>query len=234
MEAIWLLQRFIPAILPGAGFISLNPQNALHMFVVLPLLAAAIVIGVAAVVWAILRRWQAHGARGAGSPDGSPATSSRGRYGLVGFLIWIALSTFLVLDLAGSVSLYPLILAIYAVGTIVVVLVLLHPRPTREKALVVAVLLPIIFSVRAIDWNSRKPFLRDLRQVEVGMTLAQVDEIMEGYGHETGSLTYVDGQRSLVSGTLSYWHSSEDWGNSDIGILTFEQGHVIDVRFLPD
>jgi hypothetical protein len=234
MEEASQLSSSIPVILLGAGLISLDPHSALHTFVVLPLLAAAIVIGAGTIVWAIVRRWQGHAGDDTEPLDRGPSTSMRVRYGLVGFLVWIVLSTFLILDLAGSVSLYPLFPGVYAVGMVVVVLVLLHPRPTREKALIVVLLLPIFLSVGAVDWNSRKPFLRDLRRVEVGMTQAQVDQIMGGYWHEIGSLTQVSESGGLISGTLNYRHSSEDWGNSDIGVLTFEHGRVVYVRFLPD
>jgi hypothetical protein len=158
----------------------------------------------------------------------------RARYALTGFLVWIAVSTFLVLDLAGSVSLYPLFFSIYAGGTVLVVWVLLGPRPAREKALVAILLLAILFSVRSVDWNSRKPFLRDLRRVKVGMTEKEATQLLDDYRSEAGSLTRRDGQGTTISGTVSYRHTTEGWGNSDIGLLTFEHGRVVEVEFLPD
>ena len=230
----WQTLGCLPTILLGKGFISLDPHNALHLLVVPPLLAAVVVAGAAMIVRVVLGKWSGQDQRGEGLADGDGSRGIQARYGLAGLLLWIVLSSFLVLDLAGSVSLYPLFLGIYAVGTVMAVLVLLYPRPTREKALIVFTVLVIFVSVRAVDWNSRKPFLRDLERVEVGMTEAQVYQIMEGYRNETGSQPQADEQGRMISGTLSYRHTSESWGNSDIGILVFEQGRVVNVRFLPD
>jgi hypothetical protein len=230
----WQAQGCFPVILLGIGFVSLDPHNALHLFVVPPLIAAVIVAGAAMIVQVVLGKWLGWIQSGVELADGDGIQGMRVRYGIAGLLVWVVLSSFLALDLAGSVSLYPLFLGVYAGGTVMVVLVLLYPRPTREKALIVFLVLVIFVSVRAVDWNSRKPFLRDLERVKVGMTEAQACQIMESYRNKTGSLIQADEQGRMISGTLSYRHTSESWGNSDIGVLVFEHGRVVNVRFLPD
>jgi hypothetical protein len=39
----------------------------------------------------------------------------------------------------------------------------------------------LVLTIRTINWNSRKPFLRDLYRIKEGMTAAQVEQIMGNY-----------------------------------------------------
>jgi hypothetical protein len=151
----------------------------------------------------------------------------------VAVLFWIALSLFLVLDLSASVSLYLPFVAVYGAFWVLAGLLLLYPRPRREKVLILGLFLVALFSVRFVDWNSRKPVLRDLRRVEVGDTLEEAEAIMGGYMRDTNPAE-VDGGGRMVAGTVTYRHTTEGWGNSDWGLLTVEGGHVREVRFLAD
>jgi hypothetical protein len=210
----------------GYALAALDPHDDLHRFVLLPTIAGLVVLAGAAVVGAVLSRWRA-----SGQPRGKRTWL---QYGLLGFLWWLALSLFLILDLAGSVSLYLWFTAIYATGWALVGLLVLHPRPIREKLLVVALFLTALFSIRFVDWNSRKPFLKDLERVSLGTPVAQVDEIMGDYMEDTGALTQVDEQGRIISGTITFRHTTAAWGNSDYGILTIAGGRVVDVDFVPD
>jgi hypothetical protein len=181
------------------------------------------------VVWAVLKRWQGTKEPGRDRDKGVVA-----RYLLLGLLSWYTLSVFLILDLAGSVSLHWQFVAIYAVVWVLVGLTILHPRPLREKILVLALFLVLILSIRFVDWNSRKPFLRNLERVSVGSTAVEADQIMAGYQKGVSPFAQVDEQGSIVRGTVSYRHTTEGWGNSDLGLLTFESGLVAGVKYLPD
>ena len=85
--------------------LSLDPHNVLHHLVVLPLLAGLALLGGAAIVRIIVRRWPGTARQGAEFPQRQPGKGARARYVLLGLSFWIALSVFLLLDLAGSISL---------------------------------------------------------------------------------------------------------------------------------
>ena len=163
-----------------------------------------------------------------------PGKGARARYVLLGLSFWIALSVFLILDLAGSISLYPGFVAIYALCWVLVGLLFLYARPMREKVVILTLFLVVLFSVRFVDWNTRKPFLRALDRVTAGITEAQADEIMDGYMKGISPMAQMDEQGGIDWGTVNYRHTTEAWGNVDVGVLAFQNGRVVRVKFLPD
>lgn len=106
-------------------------------------------------------------------------------------------------------------------------LLLLWRAPWRVKLALLSTFLLLILVVRNIEWNSRKPFLRALDQVQPGMTTEQMDSAMRGFerGPQAGISDY---------GTVSFRHTEEGWGNADIGLVTFRDGRVVKVEYLPD
>ena len=90
------------------------------------------------------------------------------------------------------------------------------------------------WSVRFVDWNTRKPFLRRPDRVTAGITEAQADEIMDGYIKGMSPMAQVDDQGGIDCGTVSYRHTTEAWGNTDVGGLIFQGCRVVRVEFLPD
>jgi hypothetical protein len=73
------------------------------------------------------------------------------------------------------------------------------------------------------------------------MTPDLVDQIMAGYMREAGvgplnseTQTTLDAQGRSYTGSVTYRHTNEGWGNSDWGVVTFEDGRVVQTRFLPD
>jgi hypothetical protein len=218
----------------GSLLLAFDPHDDLHMFVVLPALAGLVTLGGSAVAWAIRTRWRISAGRDAATAGRPGDKVAWLQFGLLGLLWWFALSLFLILDLAGSVSLYPGFIVVYALCWVPVGLVILHPRPLREKLLVVVLFAVVLLSIRSVHWNSRKPFLKDLDRVRMGTPVAQVDEFMDDYMKAIGTVTQVDGQGRIISGTITYRHTTEGWGNSDVGVLTIADGRVVDVEFLPD
>jgi amino acid transporter len=167
----------------------------------------------------------------------------KSRHAIVAFPLGFALGAYLILDLEFSISVYLRFTTIYAAFWALVSLLLLRGSPTRHKLLTVGLLAVALFSLRFIDWNSRKPFLKDFYRIEEGMTAAQVEEIMGDYmtggGVPLGSPgTRLDGrlvgQGASATGTISYRHTNEGWGDSDWGVVTFENGLVVGTRFSPD
>jgi hypothetical protein len=213
---------------------ALDPHDNLHLFLVLPALAGLLILGGSAVKWAVLTRWRSFAGTDAQASWWRRYDGARLRYGLLALSWWLALSAFLIMDLAGSVSLYLGFTLAYAVCSILAGVLILHSRPMREKLLAVILFAAVLLSIRSIHWNSRKPFLKDLARVRVGTPVAQVEGLMEDYMPGTGTFTEVDAQGRVVAGTITYRHTAEGWGNSDAAVLTISGGRVVEVDFLPD
>ena len=212
------------------------PDTWLEALVIPAIVAGLMVLLGAAVVALVLTRWS-----GDGEDDGLPQS----RAVLLALAFWIALTLLLILDLGLglAVSVYVTFVAAYAAFWVLVGALLLVRRPMREKVLILAFFVVVVLSVRFIDWNSRKPFLRDFYRINEGMTESQVDQIMDGYmkgyyGGPPPSLRkhepQLDEQGKIITGWVTYRHTDEGWGDSDWGEVTFEDGRVVETRFLHD
>ena len=229
--------------MPSGSALSLNPFNR-AIFIILPGIAGLVLLIGAAAVAVIVKRWRGSDTQSKdtsvnGDHGGIWARTTKLRYALLAFAFWLALSIFLILDLGFSVSLYFRFVAIYTAFWILVGALLLYGRPMREILLILGLFVMVAFSVRFMDWNSRKPFLKDFYSVKVGMTPAQVEQIIGGYmiggGAPLGSpKTEINERGEIVTGTATYRHTNEGWGDSDWGVVTFENGRVVKIEFLPD
>ena len=208
-------------------------------------LGSLLIVGM--ITWAVQRRKQEERL-----PEGPDAVERAGRgwkavfrsrYVLLAFPLGFALGFYLLLDLALAVSVYPLFVAVYAALWCLVTLLLLWGAPARRTLAIVGLVAVVVFSVRFVNWNSRKPFLKDLFRIKEGMSAAEVDQIMGDYmtggGVSMGSpRPRLDGQLAeqgaTATGTISYRHTNEGWGNSDWGEVSFENGRVGNVLFSPD
>jgi hypothetical protein len=114
-----------------------------------------------------------------------------------------------------------------------------HAAPAW-RLLVVSVSVAATIGVRYLDWDSRKPFLRDLYSLQVGMTPQEVEAKMRGYLRGTGwpqnpfSDAPLDGGELEIGSAQVYRHTNEGWGNSDWGIVRFDGGVLVGVEFSPD
>lgn len=141
---------------------------------------------------------------------------------LVGFVLYVWM------ELATHSMFYPLVATGMFAGFFALpALLLVWRSPWRVKLALVGTFLLLILVVRNAEWNSRKPFLRTLGQVQTGMTTEQVDATMRDFvrGPQAGVSEY---------GTVSFRHTDEGWGNADIGLVTFAEGRVVGVEYLPD
>jgi hypothetical protein len=125
----------------------------------------------------------------------------------------------------------------------------MHQGPDRTKLALLVGIVIVVFSARALTWNSRKAILIDLRQVQPGTRIEQVDLLMAGYMRSPaapGSLSehinvVADHPSDLAlratrpgEGTVVYRHTTDWWGNSDWAIINFENFRVVRVTFSPD
>lgn len=225
--------------------LSFNPFNPTAFVMLLGIAGLVLLLGVA-VVAVVGRGW-----KGTVEPSGAiqvngdsqktGARMARLLAVLLALVLWIALSAFLVLDLLFQVSLYWQFVVIYAAFWVLVGALLASGRPRRDKLLILGLFVLVLGSVRLVDWNSRKSFLRDFHTLQEGMTQEQVDQIMSGYmkahggGPPQSQNQYeFDEQGGVVTGWVTYRHTNEGWGDSDWGVVTLENGQVVRLEFLPD
>jgi hypothetical protein len=225
--------------------LALTPDNDL-LFVIVPGISALAVLSAVMVIAVVLTRfWNSNEDPEPGTESRTEwANTSRLRYVLLALAIWFALSIFLILDVGFAVSVYLQFVAIYAAFCVLIGALLLVGSPRREKLLILGLLVTMLFSIRLVNWNSRKPFLKDFYRVREGMTVGQVEQIMEGYMggsfQPERTLAFRTGESAAETEDLAppdravYRHTNEGWGNSDWGEIIFEKGRVVEIRFLPD
>jgi len=117
--------------------------------------------------------------------------------------------------------------------------VALYSRPVKIRFLTGLLVLTLIMPVRFIDWDTRKPFLKDLYRIQPGMTLPQVEQIMGQYRQGSGWPANPNPEAQhpgelTIPDSIIYRHTDEGWGDSDWGVVTFADERVIEVQFLPD
>ena len=127
---------------------------------------------------------------------------------------------------------------------------------SRSKLAVYLTFICCLVILHQVPWSSRKPFLRDLRRIKPGMTVAEVEAIMAKYVGQPGLSpwpTQTHGPRreypvyssAVEQGPapdenddtlyyLEYRHTEHGDFYGDEGIVHFEKGKVSRVRFLPD
>ena len=226
---------------PSAGSLSLTPGET--SFFVLPGLAGLVVLLGAAIMVGLGRSRSPDASQMEDNEDNGdrPAWLTRVRLGFLAFAFWFALSVFLILDVNFAVSVYLEFVVIYGGFWILVGALLLVGRPARDKLLILGLFALLLFSVQFVNWNSRKPFLRSFHRIEVGMSAPQVEQTMLGYMKDYGGgppgswpQTQFDDEGAIVNGSVTFRHTREGWGDSDWGVVTFEDGRVAETRFLPD
>jgi hypothetical protein len=171
----------------------------------------------------------------------------------------IALALFALCEVAMA---YPVAWWLYLCVAIVFAAGLIRPVSLRSQLARIGVLVTVIAVIATlylVEWTTRKPFLRDLDRIRVGMTEAEVRRIMGRYMEGTGwpanpfdastnaSNTLTDvGSGSQYSTTTSpsgemvirdsivFRHSTDGAFNSDWGIVSLSSGRVVRVEFSPD
>lgn len=178
----------------------------------------------------------------------------------VAILVIYAVALATLLEIGVAVCASATIFVRYGLFWTFVLLPFLLWRPSRIKSGFYAALVASLLILYVVPWNSRKPFLRDLEKVEVGMTMADVETIMGRYmkgtewpawalsasptgqptevGSGTTMSTFDSLSRELVrrdsTFSMTYRHSTDGAFNSDWGVLKFKEGRVIAKKFLPD
>ncbi len=147
---------------------------------------------------------------------------------------------------------YPVAWWLYLSVAVLFGAALLRPRTLRTQRMPVsafALVLALIAALHFVDWSTRKPFLRDLARVRIGMTEDEVRQVMAGYMEGTGWPAMPDRREAEPSATpaespsrgelaipnsLVFRHSNESAFNSDWAVITISDGKVVSVNFSPD
>ena len=159
---------------------------------------------------------------------------SRGGVLSAGLLLLIALGIFIIFDLEIALSINTYITLAYAAFWLIIGYLILRQHPKRYKLSLLAIFLTAILVIYSIDWNSRKPFLRDFHRIEIGMAATQVDQMMDDYIKFIGPTTQLNAQGDVVAGKISYRHTRQGWGDSDVIMLTIESGQIIEISYYPN
>ncbi len=96
--------------------------------------------------------------------------------------------------------------------------------------------LALAVAIRLSEWTPLKPFMRDLHSIEPGMTEAEVDRIMEGYVRGTGwpASSAEGSQGELRFPNTIIFRPTSLPGDSNWGVVKFQNGRVAEVDFSPD
>jgi hypothetical protein len=175
-------------------------------------------------------------------------------------VITIGAITLVLLALCEVVVAYPVAWWLYISVAVILTAGIVRPVPVRnqfDRIGVLAAVVALIAALHFVDWSTRKPFLRDLARVRVGMTEAEVRQIMGQHMEGTGLLappgtpanspstmnlmsgsqysTTTSPSRELVlTDSLVFRHSTEAAFNADWGIISFASGKVANVEFSID
>jgi hypothetical protein len=152
----------------------------------------------------------------------------------IGLLLLIALGIFLIYDLIAALSVHLQFTLAYTIFWVVLGALLLRRTPRQLRLSLLILFVGAMITISLINWDSRKPFLRHFYQVEVGMTATQADQVMQGYMKFISPMTQVNERGEILAGPVSYRHTEEGWGDSDVGLLIFKNGRVVETDFYPD
>ena len=161
--------------------------------------------------------------------------SSNHRSSLVAAIILLAaLSIYLLLDLTISVSLNLIISGGFALLILVLMLSILEPFPFKQKLLFAGLIATAVISLRFVDWDGRKSFLRDFNQIQPGMTAEEIDSVLTDYNKTIGPFVNQSVQGDLQTGTITYQPTAEALADPHTLKITFAGGRVIASSYYAD
>jgi hypothetical protein len=134
-----------------------------------------------------------------------------------------------------------------------------NPRSQLRPLGALSAVLALLAALHLVDWTTRKPFLRDLDRIQIGMTEAEARQVMGRYLEGTGWPANPFQTNSVAPGTLTdlgsgsshatthspsgelvlarslvFRHSNDGAFNSDWGIVSLSHGRVTGIQFSPD
>lgn len=149
-----------------------------------------------------------------------------------------ALAVFLFLDVIYAISAYWGVVGLVATMLCASSWILAQKAPISVRLATMVICCASAVGIRYVDWDSRKPFLRHLLSIRLGMTRSDVESVMASYIR----VPEVGGDRMRAPGvdamppeeSVAYRHTSAGWGDSDVGVVHLVDGGVVAVEFFPD
>jgi hypothetical protein len=139
-----------------------------------------------------------------------------GLYVLWLYVILLLFVVSILLDTYFAFSVAPLTTSICGLLWICIGFWMMKPIRSTPRLILLALSLLFILAVKHIDWNSRRPFVRDLLKIESGMTADEVEKVMKSYGSGLSS----------EKDHLIYMHRVEGPFYSDMGTVTLKNDKV--------
>ncbi len=146
-------------------------------------------------------------------------------------VIAVAFASFL--EIGAAVCASATIFAGYGLFWTVILLPFLLRRPSVVKSGFYALLILSLVILYFIPWNSRKPFLRDLEKVRIGMTMPEVETIMDGYmkGISVSAFNHVQGDVfGICIGIFNWAYAVRGF---QLGVLNHVKSNPKGLRWLP-
>ncbi|MDX1996139.1 MAG: hypothetical protein SF066_00355 [Thermoanaerobaculia bacterium] len=148
-------------------------------------------------------------------------------------LLLISALTLTLFALCELVFAYPVARFLYVSLAVVAAAALVRPVAVRRQKgplAALVILLAALATLHLVDWTTRKPFLRDLARVRVGMTEAEIHPILSRYRRFATKPDTLAAQGE----TLIVRHSTAGAFDSDVGIVRLSNGRVASVEFSAD
>lgn len=151
--------------------------------------------------------------------------------GFVGSAI-ITLTPLYVLERALPVSIVPFAAITCAILFVMIGWFRTRSIKTAQRIISLSASVLLILSMQYFDWNPRKPFLRDLYHIRIGMTVSEVRKTMHGY-LDRPNLN--DPEPNIqANDSIVYRPSNDPAYNADWGIVTIYNGEVQGVEYSSD
>lgn len=161
--------------------------------------------------------------------------------GIRSVFLGIAVLATVLFGLCEVVLAYPVAGWLYLPVGFLFVLALARRMPAHVRTVRIAMLvspLVVLGTLYGVEWTSRKPFLRDFRRVQTGMTASEVRVVMKRHIKGTGwplpDFDRKSPEELKIPDSLVFRHSNFPRFNSDWGIVRFSKGRVVDVDFSAD
>jgi hypothetical protein len=125
-----------------------------------------------------------------------------GNIGIVIYLLIAIFPFYVIIEGYYTLSVVPLITSGTAILALTIGAYVLRNQKLVDRLTLLSVLACLILTTKYIDWNSRKPLVRDMYKIAIGMSFDEVDAIMRhhiGHDGEPNSVEANDTQLSYVT-----------------------------------
>lgn len=112
-----------------------------------------------------------------------------GNLGILLFFLVLCIPVWIAIEAFFPVSVIPLVAPICAAVGAAIAYAILRKRVTSTNALTtMAILAAAILTMKYLDWNPRKPLVRDMYRITTGMSVSEVESIMSSYKDVPGGM----------------------------------------------